>query len=170
MWIKRQGDFNGEAHLPAFVKRFDLNGKIKNCRLKITATGIFSVKFNGKKIGDYFMPGWSNYKKYVNECEYDLTSDVGETNEISVVLADGWYAGNLGYNVGNAVYGREKRLRAEITTEYENDVTQTIETDETWDTYSSNIVSADFFDGEKNRFYARRIFGRAKSRSVRFRP
>lgn len=148
MWIKRQGDFSGAEYLPAFVKRFDLIGKIKSCKLKITATGIFTVKFNGKKTGDYFMPGWSNYKKYVNECEYDLTDGVKENNEISVIVADGWYAGNLGYNVGNAVYGKEKRLRAEIAIEYENAEKQTIETDETWDTYSSNIVRADFFDGE----------------------
>ena len=77
------------------------------------------------------MPGWSNYKKYVNECEYDLTDGVKENNEISVIVADGWYAGNLGYNVGNAVYGKEKRLRAEIAIEYENAEKQTIETDET---------------------------------------
>lgn len=149
MWIKRRGDFNGTEYLPVFVKRFEASGKIKSCVLKITATGIMAININGERIPDYFMPGWTDFDKYVNECEYDLTAHIKADNLIGITVANGWYAGNLGYGMGNNVYGREKRLRAEIITEFENGEIQTTGTDETWETYLSNIVSADFFDGEK---------------------
>lgn len=148
MWIKRQGDFNKTKYLPIFVKRFDLDKEVKSCKLKITATGIMEIKINGVAINDYFMPGWTNYKKYVNECEYDLSLQVKEKNEISVIVADGWYSGKLGYSGGPNLYGDEKRLRAEIIAEYANGEKEVFETDESWDTYLSQIVCADFFDGE----------------------
>lgn len=163
MWIKRQSDFNGTSFLPVFVKRFDVKKEINSCKLKITATGIISITFNGEKFRDYFMPGWSNYNKYINECEYDVLPIINKENEISVTVADGWYSGNLGYNRGNRIYGTERRLRAEIIIGYADGETQTIETDESWDTYSSQIKSADFFDGETVDFTREMLSDKSKA-------
>ena len=150
MWIKRQSEQRKNNYLPVFLKNFSLdkNKKVVSCLLKITATGIFDIVFNGEEFGDYFMPGWANYNKYINECEYDLTERLKKENEIFVTVANGWYSGKLGYGAGPNYYGDKKRLKAEIIIEYSDKTMQKIETDENWATFSSNILEADFFNGE----------------------
>lgn len=72
MWIKCKDEFRNEG-LPVFVKTFTVKKRLIRCELKITATGIFGVKVNGKTLSDRFMPGWSNYRKHIDVCTYDIT-------------------------------------------------------------------------------------------------
>lgn len=148
MWIKASEGLKKFNRLPVFKKTFSAGAGVKKCSLRITATGIFSVKINGTEIPDYFMPAWSNYGKYINICNYDITEQLGRENEIEVTVADGWYSGRLGYGGKRNVYGDEKRLFAQITVAYENGTEQSSETDESWKVGLSEVVSADFFDGE----------------------
>ncbi len=147
MWITIRKDIDIEG-LPIFQKKFTLNGDLARCKLKITATGIFEIKINGHVIPDLFMPGWSNYRKYIDVCEYDITEYIGEENTISVTVANGWYSGKLGYGNRTNVFGDMKRLFAEIDLFYADGKNEKIETDESWDYFASDVVSADFFDGE----------------------
>ena len=147
MWItnKNVDGFNG---LPVFEKNFILSGEPTCCMLKITATGIFSVKINGHDIPDLFMPGWSNYNKYIDLCRYDITEYLKKNNTITVTVANGWYSGMLGYGNKTNVFGDTKRLFAEIDLDYKDGKSEKIVTDESWRVYVSDIVSADFFNGE----------------------
>lgn len=147
MWItnKNVDGFNG---LPVFEKNFILSGEPTCCMLKITATGIFSVKINGHDIPDLFMPGWSNYNKYIDLCRYDITKYLKKNNTITVTVANGWYSGMLGYGNKINVFGDTKRLFAEIDLDYKDGKNEKIVTDENWRVYVSDIVSADFFNGE----------------------
>ena len=149
MWIKCKDEFRNEG-LPVFVKTFTVKKRLIRCELKITATGIFGVKVNGKTLSDRFMPGWSNYRKHIDVCTYDITEYLtdGSENEIAVTVANGWYSGKLGYGNKTNVFGNEKRLLASIFLVYENGDTEKIESDESWKTVVSDVVSADFFDGE----------------------
>ena len=148
MWIERKNDKTSEG-LPSFVKNFALNGILKKCNIRLTATGIFSLEVNGNIIPDYFMPAWTNYNEVINLCSYDITDYLTKNNKITVTVADGWYAGNLGYNVGKNIYGDKKRLYAEIELCYANGTTEKIVSDESWLVKNSAVVCADFFDGEK---------------------
>ena len=148
MWITRKNDDKTHG-LPSFVKHFGLNGTLAKCNINLTATGIFSLKVNDSVIPDYFMPGWTNYGKFINLCRYDITGYIGCENEIAVTVADGWYSGRLGYNAGRNVYGDKKRLFAEIELIYADGRIEKIETDESWLVEDSPVVAADFFDGEK---------------------
>ena len=116
--------------------------------LRISALGIFHLKINGHEIAEYFMPGWTNYAKYVHLCEYDLTAFLKEDNLIEVTVADGWYAGRLGHSRQSNVYGNVKALYAELVLSYDDGTQETIATDESWRVGQSEIVSASFFDGE----------------------
>ncbi len=147
MWITRAN--NEETNLPIFFKNFDLKKEVKKCVMSITAKGIFSFKVNGIRTEDYFMPGWSNYKKYINLCQYDITDKLQANNCIEVTVANGWWSGNLGYNVGNCIYGEKTALYAELDIIFVDGTTEKILTDDSWGVTSSNILSADFFDGEK---------------------
>lgn len=148
MWINRESLTENDG-LPVFVKSFNVEKGLKNCSLKITATGIFNVNINGHEIPDRFMPGWSNYKKHIDLCSYDLTQYIASgENELKITVANGWYSGKLGYGNKTNVFGNEKRLFAELTLTYADGSTEKIETDESWKIASSDVVFADFFDGE----------------------
>ncbi len=153
MWIKcKSKSENNVAEnigLPVFVKSFAARKNFKSCELRVTATGIFNVNIDGYEIPDRFMPGWSNYKKHVDLCSYDLTQYItsGE-NELKITVANGWYSGKLGYGNKTDVFGNEKRLFAELTLTYADGGAEKIVTDEGWQIERSDVIFADFFDGE----------------------
>ena len=92
MWIKVLKTEYQATGLPVFYRQFRLEKPLAKCVMEISALGIFAVKINGRAIEDYFMPGWSNYHKYVNLCQYDITELLAEDNLVEITLADGWYA------------------------------------------------------------------------------
>lgn len=134
--------------LTRFIRRFYCNKKVVKAELKISALGIFRIEINGKEIDEYFMPGYTNYNKYVMLCTYDLTEYIATENRISVTVGDGWFAGRLGYIAKREIFGTETRLYAELRLVYEDGAEEVFETDETWKAYNSEIEYADFFDGE----------------------
>lgn len=141
-------NFSKEMPLTRFARRFYCKKKALKAELKISALGIFRIEINGREIDEYFMPGYTNYNKYVLLCLYDLTNDVRTENDIAVTVGDGWFAGRLGYTSERAVFGDKTRLYASLRLEYDDGTEETIETDESWKAYPSEIRYADFFNGE----------------------
>lgn len=141
---------------PFFRKEINLLGGIKKARLYVTALGLYEFYINGKKIGaDHFTPGWTDYNKRVYYQVYDVTKNITPgKNAIGSIVADGWYAGYLGYAllVGNPVvkhfYGNVPLLKAMIEVEYTNGRKQIIGTDKTWKTSHGPLVQADILNGE----------------------
>lgn len=113
MWIKQSKEAENGG-LPSFIREFGLKKELGHAELAITATGIFSAKINGREIPDLFMPGWTNYNKYVNLCVYDITDFLAKSNTIEVTVANGWYRGKLGCCTKTDVYGDELRLFARL--------------------------------------------------------
>lgn len=147
MWIKLSKEVENGG-LPSFVKHFGLKKELEKAELEITATGIFSVKINEKEIPDLFMPGWTDYNKYINLCVYDVTDFLKGENVIAATVANGWYRGKLGCCTKTDVYGSELRLFARLKLLFKGGEEEIIETDESWGVAVSNVVKADFFDGE----------------------
>ena len=141
---------------PFFRKETILKPAIKSARLYVTSLGLYEFQINGKRIGnDYFTPSWTDYNKRVYYQTYDITSNVSEgKNAFGAILADGWYAGYLGYAllVGNPVvrnfYGDVPLLKAQIEIEYSNGEKELIATDPSWKTNHGPIVEADILNGE----------------------
>jgi alpha-L-rhamnosidase len=141
---------------PFFRKEAMLKSPVKKARLYVTALGLYEFKINGERIGnDYFTPGWTDYDKRVYYNTYDVTSNLREgENAFGAVLADGWYAGYLGYAllVGNPVvrafYGDVPLLKAQIEVEYSNGEKEIIATGQAWKTSHGPIVEADILNGE----------------------
>ncbi|WP_227686976.1 alpha-L-rhamnosidase [Spirosoma arboris] len=141
---------------PFFRKETQLKGSVKRARLYVTSLGLYEFQLNGKRIGkDYFTPGWTDYNKRVYYQTYDVTSDVkAGKNALGAVIADGWYAGYLGYAllVGNPVvrnfYGNVPLLKAQLEVEYTSGEKETIASDQTWKTNHGPIVEADLLNGE----------------------
>ena len=147
MWIVRNFE-KTNRNLPIFYKQFRLEKPITKGLLKISALGIFNVKINGREIAEYFMPGWTNYHKYVHICSYDITDFLREDNLIEITAEEGWYSGRLGYCGSANIYGQINALFAEICLDCHDGSKQIVATDETWRVGDSKIVISSFFDGE----------------------
>ena len=149
MWInKKVKNLIKSENLPIFCKKFTVKKALKECILDVSALGIFCIKINGQSIDDYFMPGWTNYNKYVNLCRYDITHYLKEENLIEITLSDGWFSGRLGYTMKANVYGKDMALFATLSLTYQDGETSIIQTDDTWRVAESNIVISSLFDGE----------------------
>jgi len=136
---------------------FTIEKPIKKAILSASAKGIYEAWMNGEKIGQqYLAPGWTDYAQRIQYQTYPIGSlKTGVKNCISVVLADGWYAGRLGPIDWNfegypwrGWYGRDLRFLGQLDIWYEDGSFETIGTDESWQYFEDGpIRSADIFVG-----------------------
>ena len=81
-----------------FRKEFALFGKkVVKAGLMATAIGIFKAYINGVEAdGDYMSPGFTDYRKRIPWCRYDITDKLQKNNAIVLVAGDGWAVGYMG--------------------------------------------------------------------------
>nr|MQY79590.1 Bacterial alpha-L-rhamnosidase [Bacteroidota bacterium] len=142
---------------PLLKKSFTIKKQIKKATVYATALGLYELRINGKKVGDYVLaPEWTDYNKRVQYQTFDVTGFLNQgENVIGATLADGWYMGffaqwgsktpSRGENYGSL--DRKLLVQLEIVTT--DDQTDTVITDETWQIWNDGPVrSADMFLGE----------------------
>ncbi len=150
---------NGEYLLPPspyLRKEAQIKKKLKHARLYISSLGLHNFYINGEKIGnDFFGSGWTDYNKRVYYQVYDVTAQLHKgANAFSATLANGWYAGYLGYAllVGssqvNQFYGKFPLLKAQIDLTFTDGTKETIVTDKSWKWNLGAIEEADLLQGE----------------------
>jgi alpha-L-rhamnosidase len=134
---------------PIFRKSFSLDDEIRSARLYITSLGIYEAYINGQRCGeDVFAPGWTDYHQRVQYQTYDVTDLLtAGANTIGAVLGDGWYCGNVEWR-GRQLYGDRPKLFAQLEVTLANTLTQTIVTDETWETAVGPLLETDLIMGE----------------------
>ncbi len=151
-----------KLHLPParyYRCSFKPEKKIISAIAHATALGIYELQINGKRVGDScFAPGWTDYRKRAYYNTYDLTPYFSEKeNVIGAIVADGWYAGYVGYGklvgygphkTGRNIYGKTPSLMVEIHLNYDDGSSQIIGTDSTWKTSTGPEIEADFLMGE----------------------
>ena len=153
-WITGNYKINKKNRYPVdcFRKRFLINDKnIVRARAYMTACGVYEGYLNNSKIGDFFLaPGITDYRKRVQYQTVDITEQLKTgQNEVSFMLADGWYRGSVGAWGMKNYYGHETKLLAQIEITYEDGEIQTIVTDDTFEwTNEGPIRFADNKDGE----------------------
>lgn len=150
-WIGRPDDRGqGGRPSPHLRRGFELAGEVRAARLHATALGIFEFHLNGRRVGDeVFTPGWTDYHKRIQVMTYDVTELLRSgANALGAVLADGWYAGFLGWAKHRNCYGSQLGLLAQLEIEYADGRRETIGTDASWRTAEGPILSADFYNGE----------------------
>jgi len=148
---------------PVNFYRTDFKTKKKNIRratVYASALGLMELYVNGERLGDaWFEPGWSDYHKRVYYRTYDATLLVQKgTNAIGAIVADGWYAGYVGFGLldhlgpnrsGRNFYGKTPALLAQLEIEYTDGTRDLILTDPTWKvTGRGPIQQADLLMGE----------------------
>ena len=124
--------------------------EIKKASLYVSSLGIYEIYINGQLISnDYFSPGWTDYVKRVYYRTYDLTDTLQEgENAIGAILADGWYAGYVGYARERNHYGKKLRLLCQLNVEYTDGSKQVFASNSNWKASLGPLQYADFLQGE----------------------
>ena len=126
-----------------FRKDFEAESPIKRGTLYGSALGIVDFHLNGQRVSeDYFEPGWSDYRQRAYYRAHDVTKLLtAGANRVGAIVADGWYAGYVGYGLlvgygpnksGRNFYGKTPALLAQLEIEYEDGSRETIITDQSW--------------------------------------
>ncbi|KAK8118086.1 uncharacterized protein PG998_006367 [Apiospora kogelbergensis] len=145
-------------HPVRFRKEFTLDAAASldsgsRARLYISGLGVYMAYINGKRTSDEEMaPGWTDYNYRLNYRVHDVTGLLkpGETNVLAVEVAEGWYAGRLGWGGGTRfIYGKDLGILAQLEIHSGGKVEPwRTTTDTTWKVASSPIRTSSIYDGE----------------------
>jgi len=130
---------------------FQVGKPIRRATLHSSALGIYQMHFNGKRVGsEYFAPGWTDYDRRVYYQTHDVTGLVKQGgNALGAILADGWYAGYLGFGGERDQYGNHIRLLAQLEIEYTDGTRSVVASGPDWQAATGPLVAADFLMGER---------------------
>jgi alpha-L-rhamnosidase len=140
-----------KVYLPApyLRKEFRVRAPVRRAVVYATAQGIFELSLNGRRVGnEYFMPGWTDYRKRIYYRAYDVT-DMLETgsNALGAILGDGWFRGNISVS-GQNQYGTRLRFKGQLHIEYADGQTEIIASDRSWRAAYGPILESDMQAGE----------------------
>lgn len=136
-----------------FYREFYLEDarEIKKARIYAAACGIYQIEVNGKQVLDtLFAPGFTRYDKTILYQTYDVSEMLCDgKNQISFILADGWYKGKFGMLGIGDNYGSELEMLLQMEITYTDGYVQTIATDEQFCYTPSPYLYSDILIGEK---------------------
>jgi len=129
---------------------FALPGRPVRATLFSSSLGLHDVELNGRRVGDaLFAPGWTDYEQRVLYRAHDVTDLLREgANALGAELADGWYAGYVGYGGRRGHYGERTRFLAELRVELADGATVRVASDGGWRASTGARLEADFLMGE----------------------
>ncbi|PGV49397.1 alpha-L-rhamnosidase [Bacillus sp. AFS037270] len=144
-------EINSQAE-PAFMlrKQFELKKPIESARIYATGVGVYELYLNGDKVGDELLaPGWTSYHKRIQYQTYNVTAQLNSNdNVIGVMLADGWYKGDLAWENKRHFYGEQRAVMLQLHVRYDDSTEEVIITDSTWKASTGPIIYSEFYHGE----------------------
>ena len=135
-----------------YLRREFHAGDVVRARLYATAQGVYECRLNGGLVGlDRLAPGWTSYRHRLRYQVYDVTAQVrAGANALAVRLADGWFAGRLGWWQGGLrhIYGDRTGLVVQLELTLRDGSIQRVTTDRGWRAGRGGIERTSFYDGE----------------------
>ncbi|MBD3184285.1 Bacterial alpha-L-rhamnosidase [Candidatus Poribacteria bacterium] len=172
MGLLNFGDWQGKwigadesISAPMFRKDFNTKGEIDYVRAYICGLGYYELYINGQKIGQNVLsPNWTNYdkqemkdlaypyddksRKRVLYVTHNVTRFINNgENTIGVILGNGWYNQRERLAEGKLWYDTP-RLIAQINIQYMDGSSESVFTDSSWKSSSSQIIFNNIFYGE----------------------
>ncbi|EOD85791.1 hypothetical protein OKM_01137 [Enterococcus faecium EnGen0041] len=145
-WIGYRGT---QEHHPLFKKNFQIKKPIKDARLYICGLGLYEAQLNNEKIGDEVLtPFLNDYDTFLQVQTYDVSKQLQENNQLSVLLGNGWYKGRFGLDNKENIFGDRFALLAELVISYGDGSSEKILTDNSWECSSSHVLTSGIYDGE----------------------
>ena len=140
----------GEEAAALLRREFVLDRPVVQARLYATAQGVYEAELNGAVVGDQVLaPGWTSYRHRLRYQTYDVTDLLHEgANAIGVHLADGWFAGYLGFTGKRHWYGDRTGAFVQLEVEHSDGSRTTVTSDGTWRSAASPLTQAGLYNGE----------------------
>jgi alpha-L-rhamnosidase len=120
-------------------------------RLYITALGLYEAFLDGQRVGDVELaPGYTQYRARVQYQAYDVTALVPPgRHALAVLLADGWYRGQVGLPRAADQYGRDLAMRAQLEVRTGAGWQVVAGSGPGWRVAPSHITAADLIGGQR---------------------
>ncbi|MFJ4165267.1 family 78 glycoside hydrolase catalytic domain [Microbacterium sp. NPDC089698] len=125
---------------------------VSTARLSATALGVYEARLDGAPVSDSVLdPGWNAYEWRLPFQSWDVTEAVRAGSgdlSLEILLGNGWYRGDLGFEGANANYG--DRIAAALALElvFEDGSVQVIATDPEWTAETTEVLRNSLYDGE----------------------
>ncbi len=147
-WIKPA--FETGAAAVDFKKTFKITKPVEKATLQLSSMGNYAAFFNGERLSAHgiLTPGYTSLKKRVQYFTYDVTALIGAENTIDHTVAPGWGVGHIGYDGGDRVFHENLAAVAELEIKYTDGSIEYINTDETWEIWSTPVTKSDIYHGE----------------------
>ena len=129
------------------------HGSVAAAELEASAQGVFEAYLGGGRVSDDVLsPGWSSYEWRLRYRIYDVTAQLRDRAEGPVVLGfalgNGWFRGQLTWNMLTNVYGDRLGALAALTITFEDGHQQVVRTDESWTSGPSAVLANDLYAGQ----------------------
>ncbi|WP_254533316.1 alpha-L-rhamnosidase [Natrinema gelatinilyticum] len=134
---------------PLLRTEFTADKPIADARVHVAGIGYSELYLNGERVGDDVLnPAWTLYEDRVVYSTYDVTDLVTEgTNAAGIWLGKGWFSKNTPWYMSWESRGPPRAL-LDLTVTYADGSTETVVTDDTWQTHQSPLLENDIYDGE----------------------
>jgi alpha-L-rhamnosidase len=150
-WID---DAHDRDYLPApcFRKQFSANKTIQSARAYIVAAGLYELYINGNKTGNHRLdPAYTRFDRRNLYVTYDITSQLQQgENAVGVLLGNGWYnhQSRAVWDFERAPWRNRPTFCMDVRITYTDGTVETISTDSTWKTASSELILNSIYTGE----------------------
>ena len=124
-------------------------------RLYVSALGLYEAFIDGQRVGDAELtPGYTQYRARVQYQAFDvgpLLRPGPGPHVLAVLLADGWYRGQVGLPRAADQYGTDVALRAQVEVESRDGAGWRVAaaTSADWRTAPSHVTAADLIAGQR---------------------
>lgn len=147
-WIAApEGDYQGAR---SFCYGFTPSKAIKKATLYASAMGIYAPFVNGVRVGKGVLaPGWTSYKHRVQYQGYDITALLeAKENCIELGVGRGWAVGFIGHKDADNAFFNQPCVIAWLEVLYEDGTKETIDTDTSWEVWTTQVTFAEIYHGE----------------------
>ncbi|MGY1747689.1 glycoside hydrolase family 78 protein [Modestobacter sp. SYSU DS0511] len=141
----------GEEAVALLRREFTIDRPVVRARLYATAQGVYEAELNGAVVGDHVLaPGWTSYRHRLRYQTYDVTDQLSEgPNVLGAQLAEGWFAGYLGFTGGRNWYGDRTGVLLQLEVDHPDGSRTVVTTDRTWrSTTDGPTRTAGLYNGE----------------------
>src|ERR1700722_14339354 len=132
---------------------------VARARLYPTAHGLYEVFLGGVRVGDLELtPGFTQYDSRLQVQAYDVTDLLTQmagsdgaagTAEVTVLLSDGWWRGQVGLLRSLDQWGSRTAFLAQLHVWYRDGGTEVTGTGPSWESRPSHLLAADLIEGQR---------------------